>query len=79
MPIIGNLQGIPTLKVFCGPPSKKDESFFSKKGTRKKKKTSPEVTQPVPALDPTQLLSFNCFVLGDDLKVFTVEVEVIIL
>ena len=34
------------------------------------------MTQPVPALDPTQLLSLNCFVLGDDLKkVFTVEVE----
>jgi Crinkler effector protein N-terminal domain len=38
--------------------------------------TSLEVTQPVPVLDPTQLLSLNCFVLGDDLKkVFTVEVE----
>ena len=32
--------------------------------------------QPVPVLDPTQLLSLNCFVLGDDLrKLFTVEVE----
>ena len=32
--------------------------------------TSLEVTQPVPlpVLDPTQLLSLNCFVLGDDLK-----------
>jgi hypothetical protein len=38
--------------------------------------TSLEVTQPVPVLDPTQLLSLNCFVLGDDLnKVFTLEVE----
>jgi hypothetical protein len=38
--------------------------------------TALEVTQPVPVLDPTQLLSLNCFVLGDDLKkVFTVEVE----
>jgi hypothetical protein len=34
------------------------------------------VTQPVPVLDPTQLLSLNCLVVGDDLKkVFTVEVE----
>ena len=33
------------------------------------------MTQPVPALDPTQLLSLNCFVLGDDLKkVFTVKI-----
>ena len=33
------------------------------------------MTQPVPALDPTQLLLLNCFVLGDDLKkVFTVEI-----
>jgi hypothetical protein len=38
--------------------------------------TSLEVTQPVPVLDPTQLLSLNCFVLGDDLnKAFTVEIE----
>ena len=38
--------------------------------------TSLEVTQPVPLLDPIQLLSLNCFVLGDDLKkVFTVEIE----
>ena len=34
------------------------------------------MTQPVPILDPTQLLSLNCFVLGDDpKKMFTVEVE----
>jgi hypothetical protein len=34
------------------------------------------VTQHVPVLDPTQLLSLNCFVLGDDLKkAFTIEVE----
>ena len=33
------------------------------------------MTQPVPALDPTQLLSLNCFVLGDDLKkVFTLKI-----
>jgi hypothetical protein len=38
--------------------------------------TSLEVTQPVSVLDPTQLLSLNCFVLGDDLKkVFTVKIE----
>jgi hypothetical protein len=38
--------------------------------------TSLEVTQPVPVLDPTQLLSLNCFVLGDNLnKAFTVEIE----
>jgi Crinkler effector protein N-terminal domain len=37
--------------------------------------TSLEVTQPVPVLDPTQLLSLNCFVLGDDLKkAFTVKI-----
>ena len=37
--------------------------------------TSLEVTRPVPVLDPTQLLSLNCFVLGDDLKkVFTVKI-----
>ena len=31
---------------------------------------------PLPALDPTQLLSLNCFVLGDDLKkVFTVKID----
>ena len=34
-----------------------------------------EVTQPVPVLDPTQLLSLNCFVCGDDLKkVFTLKI-----
>jgi hypothetical protein len=33
------------------------------------------VTQPVPVLDPTQLLSLNCLVLGDDLKKgFTVKI-----
>jgi hypothetical protein len=33
------------------------------------------VTQPAPVLDPTQLLSLNCFVLGDDLKkVFTLKI-----
>jgi hypothetical protein len=32
------------------------------------------VTQPVPVLDPTQLLSLNCFVLGDDLKEFTIKI-----
>ena len=38
--------------------------------------TALEVTQPVPVYDPTQFLSLNCFVLGDDLKrVFIVEVE----
>jgi Crinkler effector protein N-terminal domain len=37
--------------------------------------TSLEVTQPVPVLDPTQLLSLNCLVVGDDLKkVFTVKI-----
>ena len=37
--------------------------------------TSLEVTQPVPVLDPTQLLSLNCFVLGDDLKkLFTLKI-----
>lgn len=37
--------------------------------------TSLEGTQPVPVLDPTQLLSLNCFVLGDDLKkAFTVKI-----
>jgi hypothetical protein len=35
-----------------------------------------EVIQPLPLLDPTQLLSLNCFVLGDDLKkVFTVKIN----
>jgi crinkler effector protein len=34
------------------------------------------VTQPVPVLYPTQLLSLNCSVLGDDLKkVFTVKID----
>ena len=38
--------------------------------------TSLEVIQPIPALNPTQLLSLNCFVLGDDVEnVFTVEVD----
>ena len=38
--------------------------------------TALEVTQPVPVLYPTQLLSLNCFVLGDDLKkVFTVKIS----
>jgi hypothetical protein len=33
------------------------------------------VTRPVPVLDPTQLLSLNCLVLGDDLKkVFTLKI-----
>jgi hypothetical protein len=37
--------------------------------------TSLKVTQPVPVLHPTQVLSLNCFVLGDDLnKVFTVKI-----
>jgi hypothetical protein len=37
--------------------------------------TTSKVNQPVAAPDPTQLLSLNCFVLGDDLlKVFTVEI-----
>ena len=37
--------------------------------------TSLKVTQPVPVHDPTQLLSLNCFVLGDDLKkIFTVKI-----
>jgi hypothetical protein len=37
--------------------------------------TSLEVTRPVPVLDPTQLLSLNCLVLGDDLKkVFTLKI-----
>ena len=37
--------------------------------------TSLEVTQPVPAPDPTQLLSLNCFVLGrDSSEVFTVKI-----
>ena len=32
--------------------------------------------QPVPVLDPTQLLSLNCFVLGDDPdRMFVVEIE----
>ena len=35
-----------------------------------------EVIQPIPALNPAQLLSLNCFVLGDHVdNVFTVEVE----
>ena len=34
------------------------------------------MTQPVFVLDPTQLLSLNCLVLGDDLKkVFTVKID----
>ena len=34
------------------------------------------MTQPVPVLDPTQLLSLNCFVLGDDPKrMFTVKID----
>ena len=38
--------------------------------------TSLEVIQPIPALNPTQFLSLNCFVLGDDVQnVFTVEIE----
>ena len=37
--------------------------------------TSLEVTQPVPAPDPMQLLSLNCFVLGrDSSEVFTVKI-----
>ena len=37
--------------------------------------TSLEVTQPVPVLDPTQLLSLNCFLLGDHPdRMFTVEI-----
>ena len=38
--------------------------------------TSLEVIQPVPVLNPTQLLSLNCFVLDDNVEnVFTVKVE----
>ena len=37
--------------------------------------TSLEVIQPIPAPNPTQLLLLNCCVLGNDLKVFTVEIE----
>ena len=34
-----------------------------------------EVAQPVPVVDFTQLLSLNCFVLGDDLKkMFTLKI-----
>jgi hypothetical protein len=37
--------------------------------------TTSKVNQPVAAPDPTQFLSLNCFVLGDDLsEVFTVEI-----
>jgi hypothetical protein len=37
--------------------------------------SSLEVTQPVPVLNHTQLLSLNCFVLGDDpKKIFTVKI-----
>ena len=38
--------------------------------------TSLEVIQPIPVLNPTQLLSLNCFVLDDDVdNVFTVKIE----
>ena len=38
--------------------------------------TSPGVIQPIPALNPTRLLSLNCFVVGDDPdRMFTVEIE----
>jgi hypothetical protein len=37
--------------------------------------TSLKVTQRVPVLDPTQLLSLNCLIHGDDLKkVFTLKI-----